>query len=867
MTACTNKARGAVVAALAGVLALGAVPAVALATGTEAPEVDLMFADPEGAFSNASVTYANFTHGNSGNPVTVNSDRIWTTTFDKNEPVILNTLTVSFFNTGAHADFTITANDPQDDYEVKYYKRGADGKPADDQEITSDISAVGKYVAVVNAVDGNYKGGTLYVPFDITPIELTSVAVEGRTVTYNAEAHTFKFFIDNDGDGSFTNGDVKLYENVDYTVYYVLDDTDADESSAVEVKNVDTYRAILKGIGNYGGTFEVSTDINVVPLDLETAPIMGVVSTDSKRPADPYYIWIDGVRYEEGSAIMDELKCELDPSVPTSDSLWKENGEYSFIVSSENGPSDKNILNSKNFNAYKVGTLVDFKYNGEELPESHDIYMDDSSTDWDTAAVTGFAANGTVDGVTIPNSNITEIVFNAAGTDVTSTAWQDTPGSYTVVEFYYDASDGSLGGIDFVTVNVYREAINADADAAVLYDTNGDGQDEVVSSVNAGYVAGRNLIDDIDVVVKSADGPTLTEGVDYQVKYYNSNGHEVGEIVNAGTYTLKVTSEYYKISGTTEMTITISPLDVSAVRVGALEEMPFDNSDNTTTYLPWLENGYALSNTGFFTSLDIQYQSGDNWDDFPMNAIQVTILDAEGNEVETIMDEGAYTLHFEARNADAENNYVVPADITFHCIKAEHLLFADAAYTDYFADAVAAVNARGFMNGYNDTWLFGSYDQITRGQVACVLYNMATYAGQVDESELVYNEIAGYETGFSDVDGKAFYGKAIAWAKQAGVVNGYGDGTFAPDAPVTREEFAAMVANYASKYDQGYKAVESTDALKDFDDANGVSEWAEKVVAWAVENGIMGNGGFLAPQSNIIRADAACMVYNYAIAE
>ena len=162
--------------------------------------------------------------------------------------------------------------------------------------------------------------------------------------------------------------------------------------------------------------------------------------------------------------------------------------------------------------------------------------------------------------------------------------------------------------------------------------------------------------------------------------------------------------------------------------------------------------------------------------------------------------------------------------------------------------AVAAVNARGFMNGYNDTWLFGSYDQITRGQVACVLYNMATYAGQVDESELVYNEIAGYETGFSDVDGKAFYGKAIAWAKQAGVVNGYGDGTFAPDAPVTREEFAAMVANYASKYDQGYKAVESTDALKDFDDANGVSEWAEKVVAWAVENGIMGNGGFLAAQ-------------------
>ena len=827
-----------------------------------------MFADPEGAFSNASVTYANFTHGNSGNPVTVNSDRIWTTTFDKNEPVILNTLTVSFFNTGAHADFTITANDPQDDYEVKYYKRGADGKPADDQEITSDISAVGKYVAVVNAVDGNYKGGTLYVPFDITPIELTSVAVEGRTVTYNAEAHTFKFFIDNDGDGSFTNGDVKLYENVDYTVYYVLDDTDADESSAVEVKNVDTYRAILKGIGNYGGTFEVSTDINVVPLNLETAPIMGVVSTDSKRPADPYYIWIDGVRYEEGSAIMDELKCELDPSVPTSDSLWKENGEYSFIVSSENGPSDKNILNSKNFNAYKVGTLVDFKYNGEELPESHDIYMDDSSTDWDTAAVTGFAANGTVDGVTIPNSNITETVFNAAGTDVTSTAWQDTPGSYTVVEFYYDASDGSLGGIDFVTVNVYREAINADADAAVLYDTNGDGQDEVVSSVNAGYVAGRNLIDDIDVVVKSADGTTLTEGVDYQVKYYNSNGDEVGEIVNAGTYTLKVTSEYYKLSGTTEMTVTVGQIDLSNVKAAAVVDKEWDNVGNVTSYLPWQADGVTLD------ELKLQYKSGENWVNFPMKQVKATIVDAAGNEVKKVTDEGVYTIKFEARNDDAANNYVVPADLTVTCIKDggpsaggygdstdNHLKFRDVTYTDYFVNAVDQVSNKKFMTGYKGTKLFGSYDSLNRGQMAIVLYNMAKGAGKMDENGLQYTELGGYITGFEDVDGNEYYAKAIAWARLAGVVNGYDETHFGPEDTITREQFAAMLLNYEKKFGDYEQADASV--LDDFDDAAGVSSWATNAVAWGVENGILGNGGFLGAQNDIIRADAACMVYNY----
>ena len=249
-----------------------------------------------------------------------------------------------------------------------------------------------------------------------------------------------------------------------------------------------------------------------------------------------------------------------------------------------------------------------------------------------------------------------------------------------------------------------------------------------------------------------------------------------------------------------------------------------------------------------------------------MGMIKATILDAEDNELNVIDDEGVYTIHFEARNDDAANNYVVPADITVTCIKADHLLFSDVDYDDYFADPVAYVAKKRFMNGYANTNLFGSYDNITRGQVACVLYNMALDARKVNETDLVYNEDTGYVTGFSDVNGKNYYGAAIAWAKQAGVVNGYGDGTFKPEQTVTREEFCAMLANYASKFDDGY-AEGDVDTLVDFDDAAQVSDWAEKVVAWGVENDIIGNGGFLAPSSNIIRADAACMVYNYANAE
>lgn len=122
-----------------------------------------------------------------------------------------------------------------------------------------------------------------------------------------------------------------------------------------------------------------------------------------------------------------------------------------------------------------------------------------------------------------------------------------------------------------------------------------------------------------------------------------------------------------------------------------------------------------------------------------------------------------------------------------------------------------------------------------------------------------------YLTGFSDVNGHAYYGKAISWAKQAGIVNGYGDGTFRPDANATREEFAAMLANFAKKYNS-FTDVDADKVLGEFSDGASVSDWAEEVVAWAVDSEIMGNGGFIAPTAQITRAEAAAMVVNSKLA-
>ena len=254
-----------------------------------------------------------------------------------------------------------------------------------------------------------------------------------------------------------------------------------------------------------------------------------------------------------------------------------------------------------------------------------------------------------------------------------------------------------------------------------------------------------------------------------------------------------------------------------------------------------------------------------------------TWLEGDGNHAQRIQNSNAqYQLFSDATDVSISNVsfLFVPADFTVTCIKDggtlaggygdgtdNHLKFRDVAYTDYFANAVDKVSNKKFMTGYKGTKLFGSYDNLNRGQMAIVLYNMAKADGKMSENGLQYTELGGYITGFEDVDGNEYYAKAIAWARLAGVVNGYDETHFGPEDTITREQFAAMLLNYEKKFGDYEQADASV--LDDFADASGVSSWATNAVAWGVENGILGNGGFLGAQNDIIRADAACMVYNY----
>lgn len=74
-----------------------------------------------------------------------------------------------------------------------------------------------------------------------------------------------------------------------------------------------------------------------------------------------------------------------------------------------------------------------------------------------------------------------------------------------------------------------------------------------------------------------------------------------------------------------------------------------------------------------------------------------------------------------------------------------------------------------------------------------------------------------------------------------------------------------MLANLAKKYNS-FVDVDTDKVLGEFSDGVSVSDWAEEVVAWAVDSEIMGNGGFIAPTAQITRAEAAAMVVNSKLA-
>lgn len=175
-------------------------------------------------------------------------------------------------------------------------------------------------------------------------------------------------------------------------------------------------------------------------------------------------------------------------------------------------------------------------------------------------------------------------------------------------------------------------------------------------------------------------------------------------------------------------------------------------------------------------------------------------------------------------------------------------IFSDVVPGAWYTDAVQYAYDNGLMTGTSAT-TFEPNTTTTRGMIVSMLHRLegSPAVGSAD---------------FSDVASGDWYADPVAWAASEGIVGGYGDGTFGPNDPITREQMASILYRYADYKGLDVSARASLDA---YSDADSVSPWASDVMSWAVSEGIISGmtEDTLAPQGTATRAQVAAMFQRF----
>ena len=147
-----------------------------------------------------------------------------------------------------------------------------------------------------------------------------------------------------------------------------------------------------------------------------------------------------------------------------------------------------------------------------------------------------------------------------------------------------------------------------------------------------------------------------------------------------------------------------------------------------------------------------------------------------------------------------------------------------------------------YLLGYEDGTVRPE-GSITRAEVATIFFRLLT-----DESR---DKFWSQTNDYTDVPADAWYNSAVSTLSNAGILDGYEDGTFRPDGNITRAEFATITARFLeASYDGGNR----------FPDIDG--HWAAEYINEAANAGIVDGyeDGTFRPQQNITRAEAVTMV-------
>ena len=201
----------------------------------------------------------------------------------------------------------------------------------------------------------------------------------------------------------------------------------------------------------------------------------------------------------------------------------------------------------------------------------------------------------------------------------------------------------------------------------------------------------------------------------------------------------------------------------------------------------------------------------------------------------------SYELTLTETETGKQAKFQLAFDFRFADVMDENAWYYDAVYAAYDA---------GLMNGVGEG-LFAPNATLDRATLATVLYREAGESAAKGTAS------------FTDIAEGQWYTDAVNWAAEQGVVNGYPEGTFRPEAPITRQEMATMLYRYWKL--RGGKYTAKDDVLAGYQDRGEVADWALEAMRWTVQSGIIigMTPTTLNPAGSATRAQVALVLVNY----
>ena len=487
--------------------------------------------------------------------------------------------------------------------------------------------------------------------------------------------------------------------------------------------------------------------------------------------------------------------------------------------------------------------------------------------------------------------------------------WTESDGSNVLLDgVQLDKVTGegtNLKGYTYFTDDVSKLGAAYNETTETIYESLADalnvaGSKETISVVkDTKLTADTTVKDNVTLVVNPDVTLSITEGTTLTNNGTIENKGEIDGKVEHGT-TGEVT-EYYTVTFTSNKeieSVEVKDENGDTVEPNVEGKFVYSLADGKYTYTMETVRG---TRTGSFTvageelTINERFSSGgsshsydgyitiinpkngdvsvsDDWA-YEDDKITLTITPDDGYEVdkiEIVDDEGD---KIDAKKVDDEDNKytfrMANCDVTVTVTFKEEgkttedtdkeedkddeetteLNFTDVKETDWFFKGVEYVVDKGVMSGVSENE-FAPSGKLTRAMLVQMLYNMES------------RPACDAENAFIDVPVGQWYTDAVIWANDAKIVSGMGEGLFAPNMEITREQMVAMLYNYA-KY-RGYDVTASAD-LSAFADTASVSAWAQPAMQWAVAEGYISGMGDsqLAPQGTATRAEIASVIMRF----